>query len=186
VSDGAISFYLDHPVQDHPVQDHPVQDHPARTRVFTMAYGDFCHTPYDSSDPGHVRRQGNMLMSVAFLTKADALSTTDVVDKVDALNEEIFQAAALFGEMLQPGRTQENVTEAFENAKWMLGEQMASILAAESVNLPTEVNPLLFQVVLQIAITTWCRFLISSWKPGDTTVEDVLAAIYSEIRQFGE
>ena len=125
-----------------------------------------------------------------FLTKADTLSTTDVVQKVNALNEEIFQAAALLGEMLRnterTDRTQEQVTVAFEKARWMLGEQMASILAAESVNPRTDLNPLLVQVVLQIAITSWCKFVVSSWKPSDGTVADFLAAIYSEIRQVGE
>ena len=171
VSDGAISFYIDHFV---------------RNRVLKMAYGDLCYIPYDSSDSEHVRRQGNTFMSMPFVSKADTLSTTDVVQKVNALNEEIFQAAALFGEMFQTGRTQENITEAFEKAKWMLGEQMASILVAESVSLPTEVKPFLVQVVLQIAITTWCKFVVSSWKPSDSTVADVLAAIYSKIRQVGE
>ena len=47
----------------------------------------------------------------------------------------------------------------------MLGEQMANIIATETVNLGKDLNPLLVQVVLQIAITTWCRFVISSWKP---------------------
>ena len=50
VSDGAISFYLDHYV---------------RTRVSKVTYGNFCHIPYDSSDPEHVRRQGNMFMDVS-------------------------------------------------------------------------------------------------------------------------
>ena len=44
VSDGAISFYLDHFV---------------RTRVSTVTYGTFCSKPYNSSDPEHVRRQDN-------------------------------------------------------------------------------------------------------------------------------
>ncbi|EDR07710.1 uncharacterized protein LACBIDRAFT_294481 [Laccaria bicolor S238N-H82] len=122
-----------------------------------------------------------------FLTKADTLSTTDVVQKVNALNEEIFQAAALLGEMLRnterPDRTQEEVTVAFEKAGWMVGEHMANILGAESVNLRTDLNPLLVQVVLQIAITTWCKFVVSSWRPSDSSVADFLAAIYSEIRQ---
>lgn len=46
-----------------------------------------------------------------FLNPADTLSTTDVVQRVITLNEEIFQAAALLGEMLQipehEGRTQD-------------------------------------------------------------------------------
>jgi regulator of replication initiation timing len=125
-----------------------------------------------------------------WLTKADTLSTTDVVQKVIALNEEIFQAAALLGEVLQNAerkdRTQEQITEAFEKARWMLGERMASFLDVESSNLRTDLNPLLPQVVLQIAITTWCGFVVSTWKPSDSTVADFLAAIYSEIRQTGE
>ena len=44
VSDGAISFYLDHFV---------------RTRVSAVTYGTFCSKPYNSSDPKHVRRQDN-------------------------------------------------------------------------------------------------------------------------------
>ena len=83
VSDGAIS-YLD--------------------RVLRMVCGDFYYIPYDSSDPGHVRRQGN----------TDPLSTADVVQKVNVLNQEIFQAAALLGEMLQnmehTGTTKEQIT----------------------------------------------------------------------------
>ena len=42
-------------------------------------------------------------------------------------------------------RTQEQVTEAFEKARWMLGEQMASILATGSMNECTDLdlNPFL-------------------------------------------
>ena len=120
-----------------------------------------------------------------FFNPADALSTTDALQKVITLNEEIFQAAALLGEMLlspkRRGGTQEQITQAFERARWMLGEQMARILVAQSLNLCTDLNPLLVQVVLQIAITTWCRFVVSLWKPSDSTVADVLAALYSEI-----
>ena len=50
VSDGAISFYLDHFV---------------RTRVSKVTYGASCIGPYDSSDPEHVKRQGNTFMSVS-------------------------------------------------------------------------------------------------------------------------
>ena len=69
------------------------------------------------------------------LTKANMVFTTYVVQKVNVLNEEISQAAALLGEVLQnterTGRTQEQITEAFEKARWMLGEQTSSILVAD-------------------------------------------------------
>ena len=124
-------------------------------------------------------------LAEAFLPEVDTLSTTDVVHKFSALNEEIFQAADLLGAMLQStertDRTQEQVTEAFEKARWMLGEQMASILGTESMNVYTnlDLKPLLVQIVLQIVV-------VSSWKPSDTTIANFLAIIYSEIRQVGK
>ena len=50
VSDGAISFYLDHFV---------------RTRVSKVTYGTNSIRSYDSSDPEHVTRQGKAFMSVS-------------------------------------------------------------------------------------------------------------------------
>jgi hypothetical protein len=50
VSDGAISFYLDHFV---------------RTRVSKITYGNFCHIPYDPSDADHQRRSHKIFTSVS-------------------------------------------------------------------------------------------------------------------------
>lgn len=50
VSDGAISFYLDHFVT---------------TRVSKVAYGSFCHIPYDATDPEHRQRESTTFMSVS-------------------------------------------------------------------------------------------------------------------------
>jgi len=50
VSDGAISFYLDHYV---------------RTRVSKVTYGNFCHIPFDSNDPEHQLRIKNTFISVS-------------------------------------------------------------------------------------------------------------------------
>lgn len=47
MSDGAISFHLDHLV---------------KTRVSKMAYGTFRHVEYDSTDPEHVSRKGTSTM----------------------------------------------------------------------------------------------------------------------------
>lgn len=48
VSDGAISFYLDHFVN---------------TRVSKMTYGNFCHIPFLENDPEHRSRFQNAFMS---------------------------------------------------------------------------------------------------------------------------
>ncbi|CAA7260337.1 unnamed protein product [Cyclocybe aegerita] len=50
VSDGAISFYLDHFV---------------RTRVSKLTYGNFCHIPYDPKAPDHQVRQHKTFVSVS-------------------------------------------------------------------------------------------------------------------------
>ncbi|KAF8161579.1 hypothetical protein B0H34DRAFT_701592 [Crassisporium funariophilum] len=50
VSDGAISFYLDHFV---------------RTRVSKITYGNFCHIPYDPNAADHKERAKNTFISVS-------------------------------------------------------------------------------------------------------------------------
>lgn len=50
VSDGALSFYLDHFV---------------KTRVSKVAYGSFCHIPYDSDDIEHTARESQTFISVS-------------------------------------------------------------------------------------------------------------------------
>ena len=50
VSDGAISFYLDHFV---------------RTRVSKITYGNFCHIPYNPNAPDHRERLNKTFISVS-------------------------------------------------------------------------------------------------------------------------
>lgn len=50
MSDGAISFYLDHFV---------------RTRVSKVTYGNFCHIPFESSQAEHKQRVKNTFVSVS-------------------------------------------------------------------------------------------------------------------------
>ena len=50
VSDGAISFYLDHFV---------------RTRVSKLTYGNFCSNAYDRNDPDHLARLSTSFTSVS-------------------------------------------------------------------------------------------------------------------------
>ncbi|KAJ2935096.1 hypothetical protein H1R20_g2038, partial [Candolleomyces eurysporus] len=109
-----------------------------------------------------------------FLGKADTLSVTDVIQKVDALNEEIFQMAAflaevLIYEVLQPDANrlehrQAAIQLTYESARHTLGDTLANTLAHESVNEPKEEsNPLLVQIVMQIALTNWCGNFGCRW-----------------------
>ncbi|TEB37971.1 hypothetical protein FA13DRAFT_1725598 [Coprinellus micaceus] len=102
-----------------------------------------------------------------FLTKADTFSIPEVVRKVTALNEEIFQMAAFLGEVLVYEVLEEGADRAAVRqhaAEKLLGEVLANALAQESAHEPREPsNPLLVQIVMQIALTHWCASLASRW-----------------------
>lgn len=130
----------------------------------------------------------------AFLDKADVLSTTDIVEKVDILNSEISQTASLLVDLLHNADqhlTQRQPTEIINS---MLGEKLARVVHEMSNN-PTAMNSrrresnqwqLLFLVVFHIAITKWCSIMVNSWVPNDRTLSDSIASIYSGIRQISE
>jgi DNA repair exonuclease SbcCD ATPase subunit len=112
--------------------------------------------------------------SQTFLMQADNSSGVDVIQKVNAVNEEIFQVAAylgevLFYEVLTPGgdrqeHRQRAINASYEGAKNMLGDKLANALAQASVKEPKdEINPLLVQIVMQIALTNWCGIFGRRW-----------------------
>ena len=124
-----------------------------------------------------------------FLTKADTLSISEVGEKVTALNEEIFQAAATLGEALTHKRrelSQTDLDDAVTVSQQMVGEKMTSILITQSQKQEPEINPLLVQVVLQIFMVKFCVSKIQSWYPSDSSIGGFLSAIYSEIHSTGK
>ena len=123
-----------------------------------------------------------------FLTKADTLSISEVGEKVTALNEEIFQAAATLGETLTHKRhevPQEDLDVAVVKSREMVGAKILNVLISQAQKPEPEVNPLLVQVVLQIFMVKFCVSKIQSWYPNDSNIEGFLDAIYSEIRLSG-
>jgi len=110
-----------------------------------------------------------------------------VGEKVAALNEEIFQAAATLGESLIHKRhelSQADLDAAAAVSQEMVGEKVTNILINQSLAQKgePEVNPLLVQVVLQIFMVKFCVSKIQPWCPGDSAIGGFLAAIHSEIR----
>ena len=134
--------------------------------------------------------RGNELLGAqVFLNKADSLSISEVGEKVTALNEEIFQAAATLGETLVYKRrelSQTDLDAASVVSHGIVGEKMTSILINQSQKSEREVNPLLVQVVLQIVLVNFCVSKIQSWYPGDSSIGGFLSAIYSEIHSTGK
>ena len=121
-----------------------------------------------------------------FLTKADILSLSDVKDKVNALNDEIFQASASLGDSLvhvKPELSKDDKEAAFAEASRTITEPLAWVLMKETQKLESEINPLLVRVVLEMYLVHFCASQIDSWFPGTETREtsDFLTMIYSEI-----
>ena len=110
-------------------------------------------------------------------------------EKVTALNEEIFQAAATLGETLVHKRrelSQTDLDAATAVSQEMVGKKMTNTLITQSQKLEPKVNPLLVQVVLQIFMVKFCVSKIQSWYPSDSAIGGFLSAIYSEIRSTGK
>jgi hypothetical protein len=127
--------------------------------------------------------------SQVFLDKADRLSISEVGEKVTALNEEIFQAAAALGEDLIHKRydlSEKDWKAAAAVSQEMVGEKLMDVLIAQSQKLKPEVNLLLVEIVLQIVMVNFCVSKIQSWHAGDSAVGEFLSAIYSEIRSTGK
>jgi hypothetical protein len=134
-------------------------------------------------------RGKELVGSQVFLTKADTLSISEIGEKVTALNEEIFQAAAALADALVHNRhevPQADWEAAAAVTQEMVGEKMTKLLIDQSQKPEPEVNPLLVQVVLQIFMVDFCVSKIQSWYPGDSDIGDFLSAIYSQIRSTGK
>ena len=122
-------------------------------------------------------------------SQADALSISEVSEKVDALNEEIFQAAATLADALihkRHGVSQTELDAATSMSQEMVGEKITNILITQSQKPEPEVNLLLVQVVLQIVMIKFCVSKIQSWYPGDSVIGGFLSAMYSEILSDGK
>ena len=134
-------------------------------------------------------RGRELLGAQVFLTKADLLSISDVKDKVNALNDENFQASASLGDALVHFKYElanEEWETAYAQVCRTVSEPLAYALRKETQKPEPEVNPLLVQVVLEMYLVHFCSSLIESWFPQTRETSDFLSTIYSEIRRTGE
>ena len=134
-------------------------------------------------------RGKELLGAQVFLTKADHLSISDVKDKVNALNDENFQASASLGDSLVHLKyelTKEDWEAAYAEVCRTVSEPLARALTKETQKPEPEVNPLLVQVILEMYLVHFCSSMIESWFPGNRETSDFLTTMYSEIRRTGE
>ena len=166
--------------------------------IFMLAW------PTGSNNPIQLQKDTRNLLQIraeelqgaqAFLDKADVLSTTDIVEKVTALNSEISQTASLLVNLLHNTESRHwTQRQPTEMTNWMLSENLARDLHKLSNN-PMAIASRrrepnhwqsLFLVVFHIAITKWCSMMVNSWVPNDRTLSDSIASIYFGIRQVSE
>ncbi|KAF9478436.1 hypothetical protein BDN70DRAFT_933388 [Pholiota conissans] len=92
VSDGALSFYLDHVV---------------RTRISKVTYGTLCAMQYEFSDPDHFRRRENLIMSRSGVKLVDGIFSR-ILPKNTQVSETKEFRSAYFTDYESPEAMQED------------------------------------------------------------------------------
>ena len=126
-----------------------------------------------------------------FLLKADVLSISDIKDKVNALNQEIFQASAALWDSLMHHTyelAEEEMEAAFADVCRTVSEPLARVLVRkwQKPDFVVYPGPMLVQVVLGMYLVHFCSSKIDSWLPGTQETSDFLSGLYSDIRRSGQ
>lgn len=134
-----------------------------------------------------------LIINRVFLSTIDSLSIKDMKDKVNALNQEIFQAsAALSRDTLIHHKCElakEEMEAAFADVCRTVSEPLARVLIRrwQKPGFVVDPGPILVQVVLGIYLVHFCSSKIDSWfKLGTQETSDFLSALYSDIRRSGQ
>jgi len=124
-------------------------------------------------------------------SKADVLSISDIKDKVNALNQEIFQAsAALSQDSLIHHKyelAKEEMEAAFADVCRTVSEPLARVLVRKGQKPHFILDPgsMLIQVILGMYLVHFCSSKIDSWFP-ETQETSLLSALYSDVRPSGQ
>ncbi|KAK0448946.1 uncharacterized protein EV420DRAFT_835194 [Desarmillaria tabescens] len=112
-----------------------------------------------------------------YLNTVDLVSGEDVVSMAEALNAEIFQAAAYMADSSVFG-AKSRLTETKEIAPW-IGVDFIEILRSEK-DAETRVHAV--QVALQASLARSCMATIAMWHP-DSKIDEGLRQVYSKIQK---
>ncbi|KAJ3500447.1 hypothetical protein NLJ89_g9791 [Agrocybe chaxingu] len=130
-------------------------------------------------------RGKELIGAQTFLSTADTISISEVVSKVAALNEEVFQISAFLGDCLicrhEPPTAEQDLQEIFETMQRRLGTEIAFALSQQPHTEEKEPNRLLAQMVLQINLVKFCYRKIRAWH-SDIELHHLLGDIFRGIR----
>ncbi|KAF9524958.1 hypothetical protein CPB83DRAFT_860290 [Crepidotus variabilis] len=140
---------------------------------------------YDDAKSLSDTRGKELVGAQVFLNKADSLSVSDLVQKVNGLNEEIFQAAASLGEALHFSKhdiTEEDLQKRADYTCGLIGQPLVQLVHGEAQKPEGVANPLLVQITIQVCLTAFCAVKIQTWAAGERAIDHYLKTLYSEIR----
>jgi hypothetical protein len=133
-----------------------------------------------------------LIANQAFLSKTDVLFISDIKDKVNALNQEIFQASAAPRYSLMHRKyelAKEEMEAAFADVCKTVSEPLARVFVRKGQKPGLSVvdpRPMLVQVVLGMYLVHFCSSKLDSWLPGTQGTSDFISARYSDIRRNGQ
>ncbi|KDR69826.1 hypothetical protein GALMADRAFT_214905 [Galerina marginata CBS 339.88] len=144
------------------------------------------HRQLDDSKALSETRGRELVGAQVFLTKADSLSISDIVEKVGVLNEEIFQTAASLGETLvhtARRASSRTMQDPYDRTYRAIGEPLMELLIDQRNH---EVNEFVALVVGSVLLVNFCVSKLDSWCPDDMALDASLGTLYHEIRKSEE
>lgn len=136
-------------------------------------------------------RTADLRAAEAFLTTANQYSGSDIINMVQILNAEIFQAAAYMAELLEDPstvaaeedrkRVLQKYSRSLEEARPEVGESLFTYCAGRGTKIRSE--PLPLQLALQSLFSRWCAVRINRFSSGDFNGD--LLRLYQEIQKSG-
>jgi hypothetical protein len=123
-----------------------------------------------------------------FFSRVDDVSVREVEDRIDALNEEIFQVATSLTHNVVPKTYElsDHDGQLFhERLRGRLGLKLLHILYNQRSDHKREISPLLVQVAIQIFLIDACVYEICHWDPNDIELTTSLSKVYTGMQISG-
>ena len=107
-------------------------------------------------------------------------ASTDVIEAMRALNEEIYQTCVQFVEGLE--RTGVSSTRYKPQVQKVLGYHLSAMMEDQAKKVTSGYNMLLMQTVLEVFMAHWCSSIIEAFYPQQESFSDLLVQLSAQTR----
>jgi DNA repair ATPase RecN len=104
-------------------------------------------------------------------------ASTDVIEAMRALNEEIYQTCVQFAENLE--RPAVFLTKKKPQVQ-VLGDHLTAMMEEQGEKATSDYNLLLMQTVLEVFMTHWCSSIIEAFYPQQESFADLLVRLSAQ------